>query len=385
MSLAATFDGAPEQGTINFGVGQPSADLLPLALLHGASERFFADAQPLELNYGERQGDPRFRAALSAFLGAADNHGAALQSLMLTGGISQALDYACSRLTRPGDTVFVEEPSYPYAFPIFRDHGLKIVGIPLDGQGMDLDHCERELALHRPRLLYTIPAYNNPTGQTMSRERRERLVALSRRHGFIIAADEVYQLLHHGTPPPPSFGTLIERGNVLSFGSFSKILAPGLRLGWIQANAELMGRLTASGVLVSGGNFNHFTSHIVRQMMEGGELISFVAELRSSYAARAEAMDAALRGELDGVATWQKPQGGYFFWLTLPAHINTEDLQAAARGAGTGFLSGSMCSSCGGLKNCLRLSFAHYSVPDIHDGIARLGRALRAARGKSSA
>ena len=376
MSLAATFDGAPEQGTINFSVGQPSADLLPLSLLRGACERFFAGAQPLELNYGERQGDARFRAALAAFLRDSGGDEVDPQSLMLTGGISQALDFACSRLTRPGDTVFVEEPSYPYSFPIFRDHGLKVVGIPLDGEGMDLGECERQLALHRPKLLYTIPAYNNPTGQTLGLDRRERLVELSRRHGFIIAADEVYQLLYHGTPPPHSFGTLIDRGNVLSFGSFSKILAPGLRLGWIQASAELMRILTASGALVSGGNFNHFTSHIVRQLMETGELASFVAHLRSSYAARVEAMDTALRTHLGGVATWRKPLGGYFFWLELPAGIDAGSLQDAAHAAGTGFLPGAACCTSGGLKNCLRLSFAHYSVADIHEGVARLGRAI---------
>ena len=184
MSVAATFDGAPEQGTINFSVGQPSADLLPLKLLQGACERYFAGAQPLELNYGERQGDARFRAALAAFLRDAGGGDVDPQSLMLTGGISQALDFACSRLTRPGDTVFVEEPSYPYAFPIFRDHGLKIVGIPLDGDGMDLAECERQLAQHHPKLLYTIPAYNNPTGQTLGQERRERLVELSREARF---------------------------------------------------------------------------------------------------------------------------------------------------------------------------------------------------------
>jgi DNA-binding transcriptional MocR family regulator len=377
MSLAATFDGAPEQGTINFSVGQPSADLLPLKLLRGACERFFANAQPLELNYGERQGDVRFRAALAAFLHGAGGGEVDPQSLMLTGGISQALDFACSRLTRPGDTVFVEEPSYPYSFPIFRDHGLKIVGIPLGGAGMDLGECERQLAQHRPKLLYTIPSYNNPTGQTLARERRERLVELSRQHGFIIAADEVYQLLYHDAPPPASFGTLIDRGNVLSLGSFAKILAPGLRLGWIQASAELMRTLTASGVLVSGGNFNHFTSHVVRQLMENGELPQFVTHLRASYAARAEAMDQALRERLSGVARWTKPTGGYFFWLELPAGSDAAGLQDAARAAGTGFLAGTACSTSGGLKNCLRLSFAHYTVPDIHEGVARLGRALR--------
>jgi len=371
VSTAVTFDGAPEQGTINFSVGQPSADLLPLALLHGACERFFASAQPLELNYGERQGDPRFRAALAKFLGDAGG-----ESLLLTAGISQALDFVCSRFTRPGDTVFVEEPSYPYSFQIFRDHGLNIVGIPLDGQGMDIEQCERRLAQHRPKLLYTIPAYNNPTGQTLSRERRERLVALSRKHDFIIAADEVYQQLHHGTPPPASFGTMADQGNVLSLGSFAKILAPGLRLGWIQTNAELMRTLFSSGVLVSGGNFNHFTSHIVRQLIEDGHLLTHVAHLRSSYAARAEAMDTALHTQLDGIATWQKPRGGYFFWLKLPADTDVEGLQAAARAAGTGFLAGTACSTAGGLKNYLRLSFAHYKVPDIHDGIARLRKAL---------
>jgi DNA-binding transcriptional MocR family regulator len=371
MSLAATFDGAPEQGTINFSVGQPSADLLPLELIRGACARFFAGAVPLELNYGERQGDPRFRAALADFLGHATS-----ESLMLTGGISQSLDFACSRFTRPGDTVFVEEPSYPFSFQIFRDHGLNIVGIPLDGQGMDLERCERELARHRPKLLYTIPAYNNPTGQTLSQERRKRLVELSRKHNFIIAADEVYQLLHHGTAPPPSLGTLVDHGNVLSFGSFSKILAPGLRLGWIQTNPELMRILMASGALVSGGNFNHFTSHVIRQLIEKGELAPFVSTLRSSYAARAAAMDEALRTHLGEVVTWQKPQGGYFFWLELPVTIDAGELQAAAREAGTGFLPGTACSSTGGLRNCLRLSFAHYTPPEIRDGIARLKRAF---------
>ncbi|MGH8130857.1 MAG: PLP-dependent aminotransferase family protein [Steroidobacteraceae bacterium] len=381
MSLAATFDGAPEQGTINFSVGQPSADLLPLALLHGACGRFFAGAQPLELNYGERQGDARFRAALAAFLVDAGDASASPQSLMLTAGISQALDFACSRFTRPGDTVFVEEPSYPYSFQIFRDHGLNVVGIPLDGNGMDLERCERELARHRPKLLYTIPSYHNPTGQTLGRERRERLVELSRKHDFIIAADEVYQLLHHGTPPPASFGTLGKHGNVLSLGSFSKILAPGLRLGWIQTTMELMQTLLSSGALVSGGNFNHFTSHVVRQLIESGELAAFVARLRASYAARAEAMDTALGKHFSGIASWRRPEGGYFFWLELPGQADVAAFEAAAREAGTGFLPGVACSTAAGLKHCLRLSFAHYSVPDIHDGIARLRRAWSLAQG----
>ena len=379
MSVKISFDGEPERGMIDFGVGQPSADLLPLQLVRAASERFFAHAQPLELNYGDKQGDARFRAALAAFLTHAGGHAASAESLFLSAGISQALDFVCQRFTRPGDIVFVEEPTYFLAFQIFRDHGLNIVGIPMDGQGMDLDQFERELALRPPRLVYTIPSYGNPTGQTLSHARRERLVALSREHDFIIAADEVYQLLHYGAPPPPALGTWAEHGNVLSLGSFSKILAPGMRLGWIQANATLMRGLLASGAVISGGNFNHFSSHIVRQLLEDGSLARLLAELRLSYGARADAMDEALHEHLGGIATWQKPKGGYFFWLTLPGHLKAVDLQAAAREAGTGFQAGTKCSSVGGLQNCLRLCFAFYTVPEIREGIARLGRALNAA------
>jgi 2-aminoadipate transaminase len=376
VSKGAAFDGAPERGTINFSVGQPSADLLPLGLLSAGGERFFSDAAPFDLNYGQRQGDARFRQALAAFL--ADASGAPVDpdALMLTGGISQALDFVCGRFARPGDVVFVEEPSYPYAFPIFRDHGLEIVGVPVDGAGLDVAALEELLAERKPRLVYTIPAFHNPTGRVLDRARRDRLIALSHEHGFVVVADEVYQLLHHGVPPPPSFGTLGAAGNVLSLGTFSKILAPGLRLGWIQTTPPLMTTLLASGALVSGGNFNHFTSHLVRQLMEGGELAAFVGDLRTRYAERAQAMDAALRMHLAGIAKWEKPGGGYFFWLELPEGADAGALEAAARAAGTGFLPGSACSSGGGLRHCMRLSFAHYSVADIHEGVARLRRAF---------
>ena len=376
MSANAMFDGAPERGTINFSVGQPSADLLPLKMLGAAGERFIAGAAPFDLNYGQRQGDARFRAALAGFLGAASGSPVDPDSLMLTGGISQALDFVCGRFTRPGDVVFVEEPSYPYSFQIFRDHGLEIVGVPMDGAGLDVAHLERLLAQRRPKLVYTIPAFHNPTGQVLERARRDRLIALSREHGFVVVADEVYQHLYHGEPPPPSFGTLGPAGNVLSLGTFSKILAPGLRLGWIQTTPELMKTLLASGALVSGGNFNHFTSHVVRQLMESGELAAFVASLRTRYAERAQAMDAALSKHLASIASWQKPGGGYFYWLELPEGADCGALEAAARAAGTGFLPGSACSGSGGLRHCMRLSFAHYTVPDIHEGIARLRKAF---------
>jgi DNA-binding transcriptional MocR family regulator len=237
VNVKISFDGEPEVGVIDFGVGQPSADLLPLQRVRAASERFFSQAQRSSSTTATsrvtRGSARRSRTSSTRPVGTQ----ASAESLFVTAGTSQGLDFVCHRFTRPGDTVFVEDPTYFLAFQVFRDHGLKIVGIPLDGGGMDIDALERQLARHRPKLVYTIPSFNNPTGQTLSRDRRERLVALSVQHDFIVAADEVYQLLHYATPPPPALGTWVDRGNVLSLGSFAKIVAPGMRLGWIQANA----------------------------------------------------------------------------------------------------------------------------------------------------
>ena len=374
MSRKVTFDIAGDPAVINFGIGQPSEDLLPVELLRTAADRFLRSASPQELNYGDRPGDVSFRHALAGFL--SEEYGAWVEadSLFVTAGNSQALDFVCSVFTCPGDTVIVEEPSYFLAFRIFEDHGLNIVSVPLDRDGMDIDVLEVVLERTKPALLYTIPSFQNPGGQSMSEERRQRLVQLSRKHDFIIAADEVYQMLWYDNRPPPALGTLIEQGNVLSLGSFSKILAPGARLGWIQASEPLIERLLDSGVINSGGCFNQFTSLVVREAIKSGLQSAFVQQLRETYARRVEVMDEALQAHFGKVARWEKPRGGYFFWLVFDEGIDTTALRAAADQFRTGFQPGQNSSSRDALRNCLRLSFAHYGEEQIRDGIARLAR-----------
>jgi 2-aminoadipate transaminase len=374
MSRKVTFDVAGDPDTINFGIGQPSQDLLPVELMRTAAEGFFACAKPQELNYGDRPGDPTFCETLAAFLTGEYGAQVAADDLFVTAGNSQALDFVCSVFTRPGDTIIVEEPSYFLAFRIFADHGLNIVSVPLDQQGMDIDALEVVLNRTNPALLYTIPSYHNPGGQSMSGARRRQLAELSRKHDFIIVADEVYQMLWYDRPPPPALGTLIDRGNILSLGSFSKILAPGARLGWIQASEPLLKRLLDSGVINSGGSFNQFTSLVVREAIKSGLQAAFVQQLRETYAGRVEVMDAALRAHFGKLAQWEKPRGGYFFWLVFDEGIDTTALRAAADRFRTGFQPGQNSSSRGALKNCLRLSFAHYGEDEIREGIRRLER-----------
>jgi len=189
-------------------------------------------------------------------------------------------------------------------------------------------------------------------------------------------ADEVYQLLNYFGKPPAAMGTMTDQGNILSLGSFSKIMAPGLRLGWIQTSPDLMEQILDTGVVNSGGSFNHFTSGVMRHAIELGLQQSMLGKLRKSYRQRVATMDAALHQHLDGLATWKRPGGGYFFWLEFEAGMDTTALKARAADFQTGFQPGEVFSCDGEMKNCLRLSFAHYGNDDIREGVARLGALL---------
>lgn len=371
-----TFDGAPAAGVINFGIGQPSQDLLPVDLIRTATADFMAGAHPLELNYGERQGDAGFRESLAGFLSKGYEFPVNAESLFVTAGNSQALDFVCSHFANEGDTVFIEEPSYFLAHQIFADHGLKVVGIPMDQDGLIIDVLVEKLAEHSPAFLYTIPSFHNPGGQTLSGLRRRQLARLSQEHDFLIVADEVYQLLHYFEKPPPALGTMTDQGHILSLGSFSKIMAPGLRLGWIQTSADLMARVLAAGVVNSSGSLNHFASHIMRHAIDLGLQEALVDKLRVSYQQRVEAMDAALHEYVGDRATWKRPDGGYFFWLEFDKSIDTSTLRAHVTEFKTGFQPGEVFSCDRALKNCLRLSFAHYDTDEITKGVARLGALL---------
>ena len=372
MTGTVSFDGAAPAGTINLGIGQPSADLLPIDLISAASDAYFQGAHPNDINYGDMQGDPRFLDSLAGYL--SNGYGATTNAdeLFVTGGNSQALDLVSTVFAKPGDTVFVEEPSYFLAFNIFRDHGLNIVGIPVDDDGIDLEQLQRALEKHSPAFVYTIPTYHNPGGQSLSARRRKKLVELSQQYGFLIVADEVYQLLSYFDDPPPALGTMIESGTVISLGSFSKILAPGLRLGWIQTSAALRQRLMANGFINSGGSINHYTSHIVRSAIDLGLLEKHVIRLRQAYGSRVTAMDDALQKHFGDIAQWSRPDGGYFFWLQFSAEVDTSPLKAKAASLETGFQPGAVFSSVDHLHNHIRLSFAHYNEEDILNGVTRL-------------
>ena len=378
MGERPRFDEAPPSDAIDFAPGQPSADLLPLAALQAASARYFEEAHPLELNYGEKPGDLRFRQALAEFLQRQSGLSTDPDGLFLSGGNSQGLDFVCQQFSQPGDVVLVEDPSFYLAFDVFRDHGLQVVPVALDGTGFDLRALDAAIRAHRPRMVYTIPSFQNPTGQTLTLEKREHLMALSREHDFLVVADEVYQLLWGREPAPPSLGTMSAQGNVIALGSFSKIIAPGLRLGWLQTDPHRVRQMTKAGFIRSGGNVNHLTSHWVRQLLLAGQVDQNLPVLRAAYQARNDALHAALTAHCEPFLSWSQPAGGYFIWAQLRDGRRARDLLASARAAGTGFVAGDRCSAGHGFDRCLRLSFAHYGPERLAAGVARLAQVFHA-------
>jgi len=360
----------------DFGIGQPQDAILPVDILHKAASQPAADGQRHSLQYGTEFGDGHLRLALADFLSVHYAIAVDPEPIFITNGNSQAIDIVCTAFTKPGDVVFVEEPSYFLALDIFRNHHLKIVGIPVDEHGLSIEALEAALEQHAPTLIYTIPAFHNPTGVTLSAERRQRLVELAVQHGFLIVADEVYQLLDYLGDTPAPMAAYLDSGRVLSLGTFSKILAPGLRLGWVQAEMSLLQRLAKTAYVVSGGGLNPYTSSIVQCVIEQGWQAEYLQTLRTLYRERTDAMHNALTRHFPKEIAYRKPTGGYFFWLKFAPETDTAQFLNKARDLKVGFRAGRAFSVSGGQKNFMRLSFAFYDADRIEAGIETLAHAI---------
>lgn len=373
------------EGVLDLGWGHPSPQLHPTEALQIASERVLSQQSAVPLQYGAVQGFGPLLEGLADFLSSQVAYGnlpVDPATLFLTAGASQGIDLATTIFAQSGDVVFVEEPTYYLIGRIFLDHGLKVVGVPTDRDGLDVDALELMLRDgHRPRLLYVIPTYQNPTGATLTPERRRRLILLAQRYGFTIVADEVYQLLHYGPPPPPPLATMdnTDEGCVVSLGSFSKILAPGLRLGWVHASPGIVQRFVDSGVAASGGGLSHFAAAIALATLDMGLLQKNLTTLRRIYATRRDAVARILAADLAGLVDYYQPEGGYFFWLTLPDRADADALLPIAQKAGVSYRPGTAFSASGGFKDSLRISFSLYDVGDLGEALSRLGQAIRSA------
>lgn len=369
-----------EEGVIDLGWGHPSPFLHPLNDIESASRSLFASNDSGPLQYGATQGYGPFLESLSVFLSGQPAYGIEIDpaELFLTAGASQGLDLACTLFAKAGDTVFVEEPTYFVIEKIFREHHLQVSGIATDHEGLMVSVLREKLESGvRPKFIYTIPTYQNPTGATMSEERRSELLKLAEEYDFFIFADEVYQLIYFDQLPPKPLGTFDEHGRVISFGSFSKILAPGLRAGWIHSSGEVVSRFSDAAVTFSGGGFNHFASALIKEVIDLGLLESNVKKLRSVYSERSKTMGSVLLEEFGDIAAFQQPKGGYYYWLRFPEGFDTTSFLPLAENHGVSFRPGNAFSESGRFTSHLRLTYTLFESADLAEGIRRLSIAYQ--------
>jgi len=362
---------------IDLGLGAPPFSLLPLEMIARSAQATFAQGDTSFLNYGAEYGDGYFCIALADFLTQAYGFPVDSEGLFITNGISSGLDQLCTLFTQPGDVIFVEEPTYFLALSIFRDHRLRVIAIDTDEHGLVPAALLDRLAEARPKFIYTIPAFQNPSGRTLSQERRDTLMQLAREHNFLIVADEVYHLLAYTEKPPSPFAAYTDSKNIISLNSFSKILAPGLRLGWMQAHPSILSRFAASGLLDSGGGLNPFTAALLRHLIQSGDLRKNVDSLIAIYTKRLAFMDVCLQKYLPEL-TYTLPHGGYFFFPRLPANIDATLLREKAASFKVDFRQGQKFSSRDGLNDYMRLCFAFYAEDQIEEGLTRLKSVLDA-------
>jgi DNA-binding transcriptional MocR family regulator len=362
--------------------GHPDSTTLPVDGLRAAAEAVLRSPQaPLALQYGSVQGTPALIDYLVGKLNREEGLGLTHDNLMIVAGSVQAVDMIARLYVGHDGVVLVEAPTYHDALQVFRDHGLDLRPVPIDGDGIVVETLAAQLKLLQregkpPRLLYTIPNFQNPSGVTLATARREAVLELAGEHGFLVVEDDVYRDLIFEGEVPLSFYALAGGQGVLRIGSFSKIMAPGLRLGWLIAAPEHIQRCVNCGTSQMGGGASPFTAHVVAEYCHAGHLEPHVARLRQVYRHRRDVTLAALERHMPPGVTWTRPRGGFFVWLTLPEGTSVGPLQEAARQQGVLFVPGTGFFVGGGGQRNLRLAFSFVPSDEIERGMAILAQAI---------
>ena len=370
-------------GIISFAGGFPDPALFDVDGIKEASNAVLTNSPGPVLQYGATEGYQPLREGISAFMA---NKGATVKpdGLIVTTGSQQALDLIGKTMISPGDKVIVEAPTFLATIQCFRLYGAQLIGAPIDADGVDVDRLEQLIDEHKPKLVYLIPTFGNPSGATLSLARRKRILEIAVRTKTLIVEDDPYGELYFDQAPPPSMLALSDhvpgsRDWLAHCGSFSKILSPGLRVGWMIAPPELLAKSTMCKQF-SDAHTSNLTQAIAAHYLTLNRLDGALGVVRSTYAERARVMAECLRSTLGDAIAFNAPQGGMFFWARLTgangSNPNAAEFAKRAIDKLVAFVPGAPFYAHDPDASTLRLSFATADVAKIEEGIARLGQAL---------
>ncbi|MCA0352443.1 MAG: PLP-dependent aminotransferase family protein [Chloroflexi bacterium] len=363
---------AQQPNLISFAQAAPAEETFPVREIGRAIQQALRD--PSALGYGPTQGELCLREAIATWL-LDRNVVTSPDHVLVTTGAQQGVALALKAFVRQGDVVLVEEPTYLGFIEQATALGVRLIGIPLDDQGLRLDILQRVLCEYKPRLLYTVPTFHNPTGVCLSTERQEALLQLAQEHNLIILEDDVYGPLSYDAQAPHPIKARDTHGRVVYLGSFSKILTPGLRLGYLVARDEFLHPLLTA----KRGNDLHCSPLLQRALADylgRGQLAAHLRYVRELYRERRDAMERALNRYCPRDIQWTHPRGGLCYWLTLPSGLNGTDIYTEAIEAGVGVTLGNVFFPQPPRNAHLRLCFATQSPELIDRGIRILGDVL---------
>jgi 2-aminoadipate transaminase len=363
---------------ITFSGGFPDPATFPSDVLSGIAARLITDDPAVALQYSATEGLVGVREYVAGRLAMVQGRTPGAGELLITSGGIDCMELVAKSYVDPGDVVVVEAPTYLGAIMAFRGYEADVRGVPVDGDGMRVDDLADKLAAGlRPKILYTIPDFQNPTGLTMSVDRRHELVALARRYGFLILEDVAYSELGFEHTPPPTLWSLAP-DVVLQAGTFSKIFCPGVRMGWAAGPAEIVSRLT-----VAKQNSDQCSGALGQRMLEeygrSGQMDRQLVSSRALYARRAELMAHALTAHMPAGTTWTTPAGGFYIWLTAPDGVDTVALSSAARARKVAYVPGRPFYPGEDGATQIRLSYSRVADDLIDEGIRRIGEVLTTA------
>ena len=371
-------------GIISFAGGFPDSALFDVEGIRAATLAALDQDAGAALQYGATEGYGPLREELAGFMASKGVRELAAEQLIVTTGSQQALDLLGKVLINPGDKVIVEGPTFLATINCFRLYGADLVSAPVDGQGVDTEALERLIVEHRPKFVYLIPTFGNPSGGLLDLARRKAVLQMAVKYQTLIVEDDPYGDLYFGEAPPPSLLALSSevpgsRDLLVHCGSLSKVLSPGLRVGWMAGPPELLARATMCKQF-SDAHTSTYTQATAAHYLRAGRLPATLATVRAVYAERAQAMAQALRQDVGDALQFVPPQGGLFVWARLtgaggkPTHAAEFAQRAIAKGVA--FVPGMPFYCAKGDPATLRLSFATVGPDKIREGVARLAQAL---------
>jgi DNA-binding transcriptional MocR family regulator len=295
--------------------------------------------------------------------------------IMVVAGVTQGLSLVAQTLAQPGDRVLVEQPTYLGTLHTLKVHGLEPAPVPSDRDGILLEELERAIVQQRPRFLYLVPTFHNPTGRCLTLERRQAVVELAAAHNLLVVEDDIYARLAYDGPPPPPLKTLDRADNVVYLSSYSKVLMPGLRLGYLLAPARMAERLLSLRRATDLCSPPLLQAALTAFLHNGG-LKRHLKRVLPHYRERRNALVAALQRHMPASVQWTMPQGGFCAWLTLPNYHDFADLEQAALRLGWAVTPGEVFLATPEARKSLRLCFGNQSPETIHAGVELLGRLI---------